>query len=124
MSVLTWEQGDMVNRKTVSISQKRQITIPKKFFTKLGFGEEAECFVRGNELIIRPVKPYYDGEFAEQILADLISQGYEGEALLEKFKETQRMVRTAEQALLTDASKAAWNDSEYYTVEDIFNSED
>lgn len=42
--------------KKVSISAKRQITIPQKFFTMLGFDTEAECMVRGNELVIRPAK--------------------------------------------------------------------
>ena len=39
--------------KKLSISAKRQITIPQKFFTMLGFDMEAECTVRGNELVIR-----------------------------------------------------------------------
>ena len=73
--------------KKVSISSKRQITIPQKFFTLLGFNTEAECIMRGNELILRPVKENTSGEFAEQILADLIRQGYSGEELLEKFKQ-------------------------------------
>ena len=34
--------------KKVSISSKRQITIPQKFFTLLGFNTEAECIMRGN----------------------------------------------------------------------------
>lgn len=42
--------------KKVSISSKRQITIPQKFFTLLGFNTEAECIMRGNELVLRPVK--------------------------------------------------------------------
>ncbi len=42
--------------KKVSISTKRQITIPLKFFTMLGFDTEAECMVRGNELVLRPVR--------------------------------------------------------------------
>ena len=41
--------------KKVSISSKRQITIPQKFFTLLGFNTEAECIMRGNELVLRPV---------------------------------------------------------------------
>lgn len=61
--------------KKVSISAKRQITIPQKFFTLLGFDDEAECVVRGNELVIRPVRNNSGGEFAEQILADLIAEG-------------------------------------------------
>ena len=32
--------------KKVSISSKRQITIPQKFFTLLGFNTEAECIMR------------------------------------------------------------------------------
>ena len=56
--------------KKVSISSKRQITIPQKFFTLLGFNTEAECIMRGNELVLRPVKENTSGEFAEQILAD------------------------------------------------------
>ena len=39
--------------KKVSISAKRQITIPQKFFTMLGFDTEAECIVRGNDLLER-----------------------------------------------------------------------
>ena len=30
--------------KKISISEKRQITIPQKFFTMLGFDTEAECY--------------------------------------------------------------------------------
>lgn len=124
MGVMAMEQGDMMNRKTVSISQKRQITIPKKFFTKLGFGTEAECFLRGNELVIRPVSPYYSGEFSEQILEDLILQGYSGEELLLKFKDMQRKIRPAVESLLEDAGKAARGEGEFYTGEDIFGGED
>ena len=46
-------------------------------------------------LVLRPVKENTSGEFAEQILADLIRQGYSGEELLEKFKQAQRKVRPA-----------------------------
>ena len=86
--------------KKVSISSKRQITIPQKFFTLLGFNTEAECIMRGNELVLRPVKENTSGEFAEQILADLIRQGYSGEELLEKFKQAHRKIRPAVEAML------------------------
>ena len=42
-------------QKRVRISSKRQMTIPQKFFKALEFTDKAECFVRGNELIIRPI---------------------------------------------------------------------
>lgn len=99
--------------KKVSISAKRQITIPQKFFTMLGFDAEAECMVRGNELVIRPVKTNTGGEFAEQILADLIAQGYSGNELLEQFKKAQGKVRPAVEAMIAEAEGVAASESEF-----------
>ena len=110
--------------KKVSISSKRQITIPQKFFTLLGFNTEAECIMRGNELVLRPVKEKTSGEFAEQILADLIRQGYSGEELLEKFKQTQRKIRPAVEAMLAEADRVAESKSGGYSLEDVFGTED
>ena len=96
MPTAVLERGSRkVDRKVLSISSKRQITIPQKFYQTLGFGNEAECIVHGNELIIRPVKTVSGGEFAEQILAELIDEGLSGEALLSKFKERQAQIRPA-----------------------------
>ena len=110
--------------KKVSISSKRQITIPQKFFTLLGFNTEAECIMRGNELILRPVKENTSGEFAEQILAVLIRQGYSGEELLEKFKQAQRKVRPAVEAMPSEADQVAESKSRGYSLEDVFGTED
>ena len=93
--------------KKVSISSKRQITIPQKFFTLLGFNTEAECIMRGNELVLRPVKENTSGEFAEQILADLLAQGYQGDELLAKFKEAQSKVRPAVERMIQEADAFA-----------------
>ena len=110
--------------KKVSISAKRQITIPQKFFTMLGFDTEAECMVRGNELVIRPAKNNAGGEFAEQILEDLIEQGYSGEELLSRFKKAQKEVRPAVEEILAEAERAAGLEAEYVTYEDIFGMEE
>lgn len=106
--------------KKVSISSKRQITIPQKYFTMLGFGTEAECVVRGNELVIKPVKVSAGGEFAEQILEELIAQGYSGEELLNKFKDRQKQVRPAAELMLAEAEKVAASEAEYISYDDIF----
>ena len=118
-------KGSMpIEMKKISISEKRQITIPQKFFTMLGFGTEAECTVRGNELVIRPAKENVGGEFAEQILADLIAEGFSGDELLARFKKAQREVRPAVEAMLAEAEQAATSKSGYATYADIFESED
>ena len=111
-------------KKRVRISSKRQITIPQKYFSMLGFEDTAECVVRGNELVIRPVRVSSGGEFSEQILADLIKEGFSGNELLEKFRERQTKVRPAVEAMIAKAEKAANGETEYSTYEDIFETED
>ena len=82
-------------QKKVTITSKRQFTIPQKFFTELGFDREAVCTLGDGMLIIEPAKSENGGEFAEQILADLISEGYSGQDLLSEFKSRQSKVRPA-----------------------------
>ena len=108
-----------MNRKILSISSKRQITIPQKFYQTLGFGDEAECVMRGDELVIRPVKTVSGGEFAE-----LIAEGLSGEELLSKFKEKQAQVRPAVEAMLSDAEKVAERNGKFATYDDVFGTED
>ena len=125
MSIAAALRGDNVmERKVVSISSKRQITIPQKFFALLGFASEAECLVRGNELVIRPTKQNTGGEFAENILADLIAQGLSGDKLLCEFKKKQAKVRPAIEAMIADAEAVAQGSGEYASYEDIFGAED
>ena len=116
--------GNSMNRKTIRISEKRQLTIPQKFFEALGFSTEAECILRGNEIVLRPVREQGGGEFAEQILADLIDQGFSGDQLLTEFKKMQRKVRPAVEAMLTQAEQAARGESESSSYEDVFGTEE
>lgn len=116
--------GNSMNRKTIRISEKRQLTIPQKFFEALGFSTEAECILRGNEIVLRPVREQGGGEFAEQILADLIAQGFSGDQLLTEFKKMQRKVRPAVEAMLTQAEQAARGESESSSYEDVFGTEE
>lgn len=125
MSTTVAMKGNTVmEKKIVSISSKRQITIPQKFFALLGFDTEAECIVRGNELIIRPAKTNAGGEFAEYILADLIAQGLSGNELLTEFRKKQAKVRPAVEAMIADADEVAMGNGDYSTYDDIFNPED
>ena len=116
--------GNPMNRKTIRISEKRQLTIPQKFFEALGFSTEAECILRGNEIVLRPVREQGGGEFAEQILADLIAQGFSGDQLLTEFKKMQKKVRPAVEVMLTQAERAARGESESSSYEDVFGTEE
>lgn len=124
MSVSAAKGSNTMERKFVSISSKRQITIPQKFFTALGFGDEAECILRGGELVIRPARAVSGGEFAEQILEELIAEGLTGDALLKQFKAKQAKVRPAVEAMLAQAEDAANGKGAYETYEDVFGTEE
>lgn len=112
-----------MERKTISITGKRQVTIPQKFFEALDFGKEAECVLQNNAIVIRPIRNNAGGEFAELILAELIAENYTGNELLAKFKERQKAVRPAIEKLLDIAGAAARGEGDFSTYEDIFGAE-
>jgi len=109
--------------KRISVSQKRQITIPIDFFNAIGIGAQVECHLRGNALVIRPVREE-SGAFDEEILADLIARGFSGSDLLAEFKETRRQIRPAVERLLDEAVRAAAGEVPGNTFEDVFGAED
>lgn len=113
-----------MERKIISVSGKRQVTIPQKYFEALGFGNEAECILQNNAIIIRPIRDYVGGEFSEQILADLIAQGYEGQDLLLKFKEISKKVRPAMEKMIDEADNMAKSVEKGPIISDIFGAED
>lgn len=117
-------RSSAMERKTIRISNKRQITIPQKYYEQLGFEGEAECVLRGSELIIRPVSKQGGGEFAEQILADLLKEGYTGDELLAQFKAVQRKVRPAVEKLIADADVLASSEGTSPGLDDLFGTED
>ena len=119
------KKGNLImERKIISISSKRQITIPQKFFEALRFTDEAECIIRGNELVIRPAPTNSGGEFAEEILTELIANGLSGDELLKEFKSRQSKIRPAIEEIISEADEVASGRGEYYTYDDIFSSED
>ena len=99
-----------IERKIISVSVKRQLTIPQKYFEALGFNSEAECILQEDGLLIRPARVTGGNDFSEQILADLISQGYEGQELLVKFKEYSKAIRPAVIKMLEDNEAFALSD--------------
>ena len=107
-------------QKKVTISSKRQFTIPQKFFTELGFDREAVCTLGDGMLIIEPARSENGGEFAEQILGDLIAEGYSGQELLSEFKSRQSQVRPAVEKMLKAAKDAVNGIGEYYSYDDVF----
>ena len=114
-------KANTVLKKRISVSKKRQVTIPIDFFKEAGIEDEVECYLRGNTIIITPFHED-TGEFDEEILADLISEGFSGKELLLKFKEARRKVRPAIKELLREAGLAAQGKAPFATYEDVFGA--
>ncbi|MBR4250402.1 MAG: AbrB/MazE/SpoVT family DNA-binding domain-containing protein [Verrucomicrobia bacterium] len=113
-----------VEQKRVTISSKRQFTIPQKYYTELGFEKEAMCTMGEGFLIIQPISRVPSGEFAEEILSDLIQEEYTGQELLAEFKKRQSKVKPAVEAMLEAAKAVANGEGEYFTYDDVFGTED
>ena len=114
-----------MEKRRINISSKRQITIPAKYFEALGLDKELDCIYSNDMLILIPVKKE-DPAFAEEILADLIQQGYSGKKLLAEFKNINRKVRPAVEKLIEEADKIAKVASTNYVdpTDDIFGDEE
>ena len=97
--------GRIMETKRISVSKKRQITIPQRFFEKLNIGDEVECIMTDSEMIIRPVRQ--ETEFAEEILKDLIAKGLQGEQLLAEFRNTRAKIRPAIKKMIEEAEQIA-----------------
>lgn len=62
------------------------------------------------------------GEFAEQILKELIDEGYSGYELFYEFRVRQAKVRPAVEAILEEAKNATSGKGEYFTKYEVFDS--
>jgi len=110
----------VAKREVVGITTQRQVTIPKKYDTLLGFGNEAECFIQNGGLFIRPIHNVSGNDFAEYILADLIIQGYEGQMLLQRFKEKLAEIKPAVQRLIKEADEFAKSSEGHIPLDELF----
>jgi len=95
-----------IEKRRIHVSSKRQITIPAKYYEALGSVKEMECIYSNDMLILKPVQ-YNETGFSEEILADLIAQGYSGEKLLTEFKRINRQIRPAVESLIKEADELA-----------------
>ena len=63
------------------------------------------------------------GEFDVEILSDLISQGYEGQELLQEFIDMRNKIRPAFELMMADIDAMA-RTLPHVTLEDIFGKDD
>jgi len=109
-------------RKIINVTGKRQVTIPIKFYERLGFGKEVECFLTEDSIVLRPLTNSDDG-FTMEILKDLVSQGLSGDELLAQFAQQRSNIKKAINFLVDEADEIASSKRESATTKDIFGAE-
>lgn len=113
---------DMDSR-IIRVSKKRQITIPLQYFNQLNLGDEVECSLENNALVIKPLVRD-TGEFSVEILKDLVSKGLSGDELVREFEEQSKYLPLAISNMLDEADKLAIGELHGADFDDIFDSED
>lgn len=79
---------ELSDPRRIKISSKRQITIPASTYEKYGFAEYAYLEETEEGLFISPIDLSSEDEvLTEQLLLYLVEKGYEGQELVEKYKE-------------------------------------
>jgi len=111
-----------MERKIINVTGKRQITIPLRFYERLSFGKEVECFLTEDSIVLRPLSHSDDG-FTMEILKDLVSQGLSGDELLSQFAEQRANIKKAVGLLIDEADEIADGKRKGATTKDIFGEE-
>lgn len=115
------ERRDM-DRKIISVSPKRQITIPLKFYEQANLGNEVECYIEKGAIVIRPL-PSDTGEFSVEILKDLVAQGLSGNELVSKFAEQRGKLKEAIGRMRDEADEIASGKRKGASVSDVFGKQ-
>ncbi len=117
----------MTNKsKLVSITHKRQVTIPKEFFNRLDMAAgKARCYIQNGKIVIEPINTMSFWEFSSDILQELVAQGYSGERLVSEFNKRKDLVKEGLAAIVMEAAeqiKSGEGKDVDQVFQEIFNS--
>jgi AbrB family looped-hinge helix DNA binding protein len=104
--------------KRISVSKKRQISIPKEFHDLLNIREEVTLELHGNHLVLKPIHESFE-DFSEEILADLVAEGYSGSELIKEFRHRKGQIGNAVDSLISE-TKAKGKKT---TIDELFGDD-
>lgn len=123
MSVIEMREKTMKPKK-ISVSVKRQITIPIEYYNALNIGDEVECIMVDDSIVIKPIRNNSIDEYSEFILKDIIEEGYKKEEILEEFKKRRNELKYAAKEMVKEMNKVAEEPEKYATMNDVFDKEE
>lgn len=80
------ETTAVLKPQTIKISSKRQITIPARAYKEMGFTDYALVEQTEEGLLIKPID-VNDEDISVYVLRRLVDAGYEGDELVERYKD-------------------------------------
>ncbi len=89
--------------KIISVTSKRQVTIPKKYFDTMQIGEQVKCYIDGKRLVIETAHADEFWDFSTDVLRELVAEGYSGEDLLREFDSRKMKVTRALEQMAKEA---------------------
>lgn len=123
MSIIEMREKTMKPKK-ISVSIKRQITIPIEYYNALNIGDEVECTMIDDSIVIRPIRNNSIDEYSEFILKDIIEEGYKKEEILEEFKKRRNELKYAAKEMIKEMNAVAEESEKYVTMNDVFGEEE
>lgn len=123
MSIIEMREKTMKPKK-ISVSIKRQITIPIEYYNALNIGDEVECTMVDDSIVIRPIRNNSIDEYSEFILKDIIEEGYKKEEILEEFKKRRNELKYAAKEMIKEMNAVAEESEKYVTMNDVFGEEE
>lgn len=107
-----------MEKKIISVSEKRQITLPIQFYNALNIGKEVECSIEGGRLILTPIRRE-ENYFASEILADIIAEGVERDQIVKEFNRRSAQMGPAVRRLIEETEQQS-EEGKLASFEDIF----
>ena len=96
----------MDDYKIATITDKRQITIPKQIFNELKLKSgKVKCYVSDGKIVIEPFTNKSFWDFSSNILKDLVAEGYQGQDLINEFDSRKLIVRESFALMAGEAVK-------------------
>ncbi len=94
------------NYRIITITDKRQITIPKQIYDELKLKSgKVKCYVSDGKIIIEPFQSSSFWDFSSNILKDLVAEGYQGPDLIKEFDSRRQMVKESFALMVDEAVK-------------------
>jgi bifunctional DNA-binding transcriptional regulator/antitoxin component of YhaV-PrlF toxin-antitoxin module len=121
--------GEVREYREITVTSKRQITIPKSFFDRLAIEETLVAYLLDDGIFLKPARKDDSvyAEDVEEIIRDVVREGYSGEELVAELarrlneynKFIERRIQEFERDLKSDSVSEDTED-EFYGLDVFF----